>query len=157
MQGMDLLGRKMVMHQGRAGVLFVEEVNTAITAAMDRGETASYARLLTQALERLEQVTGHLFGLAGEKGAETFLADATLFLEMTGIIAIAWQWLVQANGAHQALDKGCKSKDIAFYQGKLLTFRYFFRYELPKTLGLAQRLMDKDPITMEATREHFND
>ncbi len=157
MQGMDLLGRKMVMHQGRAAQLFVEEVNRAIAAATDRDETAPYAGLLGQALERLEQVTSHLFGLAGEKGPETFLADATLFLEMTGIIAIAWQWLIQANGACLALEKKCKPKDRVFYQGKLLTFRYFFRYELPKTLGLAQRLMDKDPITMEATREHFND
>ena len=86
-----------------------------------------------------------------------FLADATLFLELTGIVAIAWQWLIQAMGAHTALEKGCKPKEERFYQGKLFTFRYFFRYELPKTLGLAQRLMDNDPITMEMTTERFND
>ncbi|MBI9089654.1 MAG: acyl-CoA dehydrogenase [Desulfobacterium sp.] len=157
MQGMDLLGRKMVMNNGKAAMFFMEEVTRTIATAREIPEIDPYAALLAQALERLQKVTGHLFTLAGEKGPEVFLADATLFLEMTGIVAIAWQWLIQAVGAHKALKKGCKQKDERFYQGKHFTFRYFFRYELPKTLGLAQRLMDNDPITMEMTTERFND
>ncbi|MCP4119047.1 MAG: acyl-CoA dehydrogenase [Desulfobacteraceae bacterium] len=157
MQGMDLLGRKMVMNNGKAGMLFMEEVTRAIAEGKEIPEVAPYAELLAQALERLRKVTGHLFTLAGEKGPKVFLADATLFLEMTGILAIAWQWLLQAVTAHKALEKGCKPKNERFYQGKLFTFRYFFRYELPKTLGLEQRLMDNDFITMEMTTERFND
>ncbi|MDY0220525.1 MAG: acyl-CoA dehydrogenase [Desulfobacterium sp.] len=155
MQGMDLLGRKMVMNNGRAGLLFVEEVSRAIADAV--AEHGTYAELLSRALERQKEVTAHLFSLAGKKGPETFLADATLFLEMTGILAIAWQWLVQATKAHKALEGKCRPRDVAFYQGKLLTFRYFFRYELPRTLGLGKRLMDNDFITMETTTKHFND
>jgi butyryl-CoA dehydrogenase len=157
MQGMDLLGRKMVMNNGKAAMLFMEEVTQSIAAGKEIPDIAPYADLLAQALERLQKVTGHLFALAGEKGPEVFLADATLFLEMTGIVAIAWQWLIQAIAARKALEKGCKQKDERFYQGKLFTFRYFFRYELPKTLGLCQRLMDNDPITMEMTTDSFND
>ncbi len=40
-------------------------------------------------------------------------------------------------------------KDINFYEGKMFTLRYFFGYELPKTLGLAKRLMDDDRLTVE--------
>ncbi len=157
MQGMDLLGRKMVMNNGKAAMLFMEEVTRAISAGRKIPDIEPYADLLARALEGLRKVTGHLITLAGEKGPGVFLADATLFLEMTGIIAIAWQWLIQAVGAHKSLEKGCKQKDEHFYQGKLFTFRYFFRYELPKTQGLGQRLMDNDPITMEMTTERFND
>ena len=40
---------------------------------------------------------------------------------------------------------------------KMFTLRYFFAYELPKTLGLAKRLMDIDAITVAMQTEHFND
>jgi hypothetical protein len=48
-------------------------------------------------------------------------------------------------------------KDINFYEGKMFTLRYFFGYELPKTLGLAKRLMDDDRLTVEMQIDYFND
>ena len=156
-QGMDLLGRKMVMNNGKAGLLFMEEVNRAIKEGRKLPGIELYAELLAQALESLQKVAGHLFVVAGGKGPEFFLADATLFLELTGIIAVAWQWLLQAVAAQKALDKGCRPGAERFYRGKIFTFRYFFRYELPKTLGLAQRLMDGDAVTMEMTADMFED
>jgi hypothetical protein len=44
-----------------------------------------------------------------------------------------------------------------FYQGKFYTFRYFFRYELPKIEGLAKRLMDADGLTVEMKDSYFSD
>jgi len=157
MQGMDLLGRKMVMKNGKAAILFMQEVNKTISQGKAFPAIEPYGELLSESLEKLQKVCGHLFGLAKEKGPEHFLADATLFLEMMGIIAMAWQWLIQAMTAQKAMEKGCRQKDENFYQGKLFTFRYFFRYELPKTLGLSQRLMDSDFITMEMTKKNFSD
>ena len=48
-------------------------------------------------------------------------------------------------------------KDFNFYQGKMFTLRYFFAYELPKTLGLAKRLMGDDRLTVEMDPEYFSD
>ncbi|RPJ41787.1 MAG: hypothetical protein EHM27_05150, partial [Deltaproteobacteria bacterium] len=44
-----------------------------------------------------------------------------------------------------------------FYQGKIHTFRYFFKYELPKIEGLAKRLMDADGLTVEMKESFFAD
>ena len=54
-------------------------------------------------MNKLEKVTAHLMGIAMEGKMELFLADAALFLEFFGIIAIAWQWLLQATVARKAL------------------------------------------------------
>jgi butyryl-CoA dehydrogenase len=85
------------------------------------------------------------------------LADATLYLEFFGIITIAWQWLLQGIAVQQALNNGAGKKDLNFYEGKMFTLRYFFAYELPNTLGLAERLVDIDAITVAMQTEHFND
>ena len=85
------------------------------------------------------------------------MADATLYLEFFGIVTIAWQWLLQGIAVQKALNNGAKKKDSDFYEGKMFTLRYFFGYELPKTLGLAKRLMQSDGLTIEMQTGHFND
>jgi butyryl-CoA dehydrogenase len=156
-QAMDLLGRKLVMHEGRAGLLFVAELKKTIDAAGAFPELAPLSAKLDKAQQKLQEVTFHLFGVAGEKGPEVFLADATLFLELFGIVAIAWQWLLQAVAAHRALDATPSAADTNFYRGKLYTCRYFFGYELPKVNGLAARLSENNPVTMEMETVFFND
>jgi butyryl-CoA dehydrogenase len=95
--------------------------------------------------------------VAVEKGPEAFLADATLYLELFSIVTIAWQWLRQATVARTALEGRASRADADFYAGKILTARYFFAYELPKTEALARRLTDNDPLTLEATAASFAD
>jgi butyryl-CoA dehydrogenase len=90
-------------------------------------------------------------------GPDVFLADSTLYLEMFGIVTVAWQWLKQALAATQALAKKPSAKDVLFYQGKLHAFRFFFGYELPKTLGLSTRLVDPDTVTISMKAEFFKD
>jgi butyryl-CoA dehydrogenase len=156
-QGMDLLGRKVIMHDGQAFRLYVDEVQSAISAARKLPGLEMLADELGKTLTSLQEVTRHLVSIARQQGPEAFLADATLYLEFFGHITIAWQWLLQGIAVQTALDKGAAKKDNNFYQGKLFTLRYFFGYELPKTLGLAKRLMSDDPLTVEMQSDYFND
>ena len=112
---------------------------------------------LNETLTTLQEVTRHLLSIAQQQGPEAFLADATLYLEYFGIVTIAWQWLLQGIAAQKALKNGARKKDINFYEGKMFTLRYFFGYELPKTFGLAKRLMDDDRLTVEMQTDYFND
>jgi len=153
--GMDLLGRKVVMQKGKAVMLYANELQKTIAAANKFPELEKQADQLAKSLADLQKVTQHLLGIAQTKGPEYFLADATLYLEFFGIIAIAWQWLLQGISAQKALDGNKKTADRTFYLGKLFTLKYFYGYELPKTLGLASRLMENDGLTVEMTTELF--
>ena len=158
MQGMDLLGRKVVMKNGKAFMLFLGEAEKTIAEAQSIDDLKPCADALAAAIERLKDVTGNLTGLAIKGEIEVFLADATLYLEMFGIIAIAWQWLIQGITAYRALAKSPAEKDALFYKGKLTTCRFFFEYELPKTQGLATRLMRSgDGLTVKMEKEWFGD
>jgi butyryl-CoA dehydrogenase len=156
-QGMDLLGRKVIMQNGRAFLLYINELQNTITAARKYKELENLAGELNQALTKLQEVTHHLISIAQKQGPEAFLADATLYLEFFGHVTIAWQWLLQGIAVQRALNNSAAKKDVNFYQGKMFTLRYFFAYELPKTLGLIKRLMDNDRLTLEMQTDYFND
>jgi len=128
-----------------------------MTAAEGRAALAAHVTALHEARERLAAVTRHLVGVAMTRGPEVFLADATLYLELFGITVVAWQWLKQAVAADKALQTDCPDGARRFYLGKRLTCDYFFAYELPKTLGLAQRLTDARSVTTEMSSDLFDD
>lgn len=156
-QGMDLLGRKAVMKDGKALFLFLEEIERAVTAGRALPECAPCAEALAGAAETLKEVTGSLTGFALKGEIELFLADATLYLELFGIVAIAWQWLLQGITAAKALAGNPAPPDDDFYRGKVRTCRYFFAYELPKIRGLAARLAESgDGITVGMKPEWFD-
>ncbi|MDM8516618.1 acyl-CoA dehydrogenase [Desulfobacterales bacterium HSG16] len=156
-QGIDLLGRKVIAQQGKAFNLYMETLGETIWQTLKIKEIAPLGTNLEKALVDLGQVTKHKMEIARKEKPEIFLADATLYLEMFGIVTIAWQWLVQAIAAKKELDKNPTKAKKRFYLGKIQTCRYFFAYELPKTKGLIQRLEDTEMITTEMETTWFED
>ena len=155
--GIDLLGRKVRIQQGRALALFIQELERAVSSAEEIGALAKYAGILRDASDKLQTVTRYLLSLAEEKGPEVFLADATLYLELFGIVVVAWQWLLQGIAIQKALSKGCKKTDIDFFEGKMFVLRYFYAYEVSKIASLATRLTDDDRVTVDMQPGHFDD
>lgn len=156
-QGIDLLGRKVMMKNGKAFMLFLEEVKKTITAAEAISELKSYSMQLFEAMEEIVEVTDSLKSVAMTKRPEVFLADATLYLELLSIVTVAWQWLLQMINAHKALEGKLSQKETNFYKGKYYTFLYYYAYELPKIDGLGRRLKDSNPITVDMEKEYFSD
>jgi butyryl-CoA dehydrogenase len=155
--GIDLLGRKVIMGNGKAYKLYLEEVKKTIHEAEKNEELEHYGQKLSQSVETLQKVTAHLIEVQKRGTPELFLADATLYLEFFGIICVAWQWLVQATVVMKALRSNPGEGETNFYKGKFFAFRYFYEYEIPKTEGLAKRLMNSDGLTVEMTTDLFSD
>ncbi len=156
-QGLDLLGRKVRMNDGQGFKLFVQEVMETIEAARKTEDLGDYAERLRQSVEKLRQVTDFLLTLASKGNMELFLADSTLYLELFGIIAVGWQWLLQGTVAQTKLLEYQSEAQATFYKGKLWTMKYFFHYEMPKIEGLAKRLLEADGLTVEMNPALFTD
>jgi alkylation response protein AidB-like acyl-CoA dehydrogenase len=151
--GMDLLGRKVMMAEGKAAKLFFKEVQSTIKQALAVPILQPAAHQLAGAAQELHETTLHLIDLAMQKQPEVFLADATLYLEYFGTIAIGWQWLKQGLAADHASSSGNKGESPAFYRSKLAAMHYFFEYELPKTMACRQRLLSSKRVTLETPPE----
>ncbi len=150
--GLDLLGRKIVMKNGKAMQLFVDELSKTIKVAAETESLIVHSKTLQHYLNLVGQCTQKLLAMA-QKDTEKYLSDATLYLEMVGILAIGWQWLHQGIVASNVL----KIKDLKadFYNGKLQTLAYFYEFELIKIDYLAKRLVSENKVTIEMKKEWF--
>jgi butyryl-CoA dehydrogenase len=100
-QGLDLLGRKVHIHEGKAFKYFAEEVEKTIALAKEHESLQGYAETLQTTLKALQGVTYKILMELGNK-PEAALADATLYLEAFGIFSVAWQWLLQGISVQEA-------------------------------------------------------
>ncbi|MEO8367393.1 MAG: acyl-CoA dehydrogenase [Pseudoxanthomonas sp.] len=143
-QGLDLLGRKVLMEDGAAFKLFAGRVAETVAEAREQEGLAEFARALEQRVQRLTEVTRILWS-AGD--TQLTLANASVFLEAFGHIAIAWIWLEQALVA--------ETKTGDFYEGKRRAARYFFNWELPKVDAQLDLLASLDRTTLDMQEEYF--
>ena len=138
------------MSDGAALKEFMVEVEKDLDEAVKLEELGSMVSELRGELGTLKETTRILLALREQAGPGMGLADATLYLELFGLVAIAWQWLKQAVVARRRAEKtGMSPEQRAFYEGKLLSCRYFFAYELPKTAALHRRLRQADGLTLK--------
>ncbi len=147
-QSLDLLGRKVVMKNGEAMKQLTAEVIGAIKAASNYDDLKPYAEQLKTASKTLEATIMHLLGYAMKGDHERYIADATLFMEMMSNVVIAWQWLKLATTAKTAMITGNNTYDTAFYESKIHTMKFFYKYELPKINSLKESLMHPDSLTI---------
>lgn len=147
-QALDLLGRKVVMENGRA----VQLLSQAILQTADEADAypvlKNAAAALRRSLHQISEVLQYLGAFARSGNLERYTADATVFMEMSGYVVIGWQWLKMAVVAQRALEKGdFTQQNSSFYSAKIHTAQFFFRYEMPHVAACARTLMEKSCLT----------
>jgi butyryl-CoA dehydrogenase len=153
-QSMDLLGRKITMYNGKAFHLLMEEMMKTVTMAEINEQLQPYTQKFKAAIELYKNTLTHLLKFAHKGEVEIFLADANLFMEFSGIVTVGWQWLKQAVIAQQAIETADSSKQtMLFYESKIETMKFFFKYEIPKTISLSNTLMNMEILTIKKEKE----
>jgi alkylation response protein AidB-like acyl-CoA dehydrogenase len=151
-QAQALLGRQVFGNQGRTLVTWYNEVAKDIHEAEHNTILKPYWKKMIAEMHQLQKVTNHLFKLGNKGNMEIFLADANLYMEAFGIMNVAWQWLKQGIVAEKKIaEKTAIGEELAFYESKMETMKFYFHYEIPRLKGLFARLMDKKQLTI------FND
>ncbi|MDH5610191.1 MAG: acyl-CoA dehydrogenase [Cyclobacteriaceae bacterium] len=150
-QSLDLLGRKMTMKNGAAFKALAREIQTVMEMAHGYDDLRVYAGQLGETLQATQQVLQTLLPhlLAGDQ--ERYLADATVFMEMFGLLVVGWQWLKTGVTAKKG-----GSFEPDFYEAKLHTLKYFFHYELTKTTGLTAILLNREGLTLSSQPDYFD-
>jgi butyryl-CoA dehydrogenase len=154
-QSQDLLGRKVTMENGKALQLLSEEITKSIKASMAHETLTPYAKKLDEKLELTQKVLQSLMGYAMKGDYERFLADATPFMEFFSNILVGWLWLDMGREAQLALASGATEHSTEFYESKIHTMEFYFTYELPKTTGLAEIIMNGKSLTIGADKKVF--
>ncbi len=144
-QGLDLLGRKVVQDGGAGLALLLDTIRaTAASARALGGEPAEHAQALLAAVTGIEEVTATLWG-AGD--VTVTLANSSTYLEAVGHVVLAWVWLAQVVAV--------AGRDDDFAQGKRAAARYFLRHELPRTGPQFALLASLDRTTLDMREQWY--
>ncbi len=144
-QGMDLLGRKVLMENGRGLQLLAGRINATIERAIQVPELAVHANALGQALAQVGAATKAAWATGNPSDA---LANAVPYLQAFGHAVLAWIWLDVALAAHAAADGAART-------GRLAAMRFFFHYELPKIGAWLQVVSSRDQTCAALPEEAF--
>ncbi len=140
-QAMDLLGRKVLIENGKGLKLLAARMQATIAKASP--EWQAEARQLADALQQVGAATQ-----AAWQGAEPAqaLANAVPYLQAFGHTVIAWIWLDVAQSA---------AGDAPANVGRRAAARYFFRYELPKIGAWLQVVSTRDSTCADVPEDAF--
>ena len=133
-QAMDLLGRKVLMEEGRGMQLLAARMSATITRASAVPALAAHAQALGKALQDVGAATQAAWATGHPTDA---LANAVPYLQAFGHTVLAWIWLDVCTAALHA----DPAQTQLATQGRLGCTRFFFHYELPKIgawLGVVQ-------------------
>lgn len=149
-QALDLLDRKVRLEDGRGLGLIFDRIEQTLCDARDQG-FAGWADQMDRLLEAWKAATATSVNCPDRSLA---LANATPYLDAAGRVIVGWLWLQQAVVVARATPTS--DVDATFYEGKLITCRFYFAHMLPPAelqFGLVESLEDS---CVSARAEHFH-
>jgi butyryl-CoA dehydrogenase len=152
-QSQDLLGRKITMNNGEGLKLLLAEIIETITKASNYPELKEYCDSLSKKIKLSEKILQILMPYALKGDFEKYLADASIFMEFFSLVIVGWNWLEIAANSQEALKNGDKKYSEIFYKSKIETMKYFFEYELPKTVSHSEIIMNPSSVTIKKEGE----
>ncbi|WP_299402887.1 acyl-CoA dehydrogenase C-terminal domain-containing protein [uncultured Roseobacter sp.] len=131
-QALDLVGRKLAQDGGKHVMAFFELVKSFIKE--NAGQNAEFDAQFLEPLKAASkdlQAAGMYFMQNGMKNPNNALSGSYDFMHMFGHVCLGLMWAKMGKAAQTALDKG--ASDVAFYETKLNTGRYYMARQLPAT------------------------
>lgn len=154
-QSQDLLARKVPLQNGKALALLVDEIMQTIALASKHEELKPYAEALSSTLQLSQKILQKLMPFAMKGNYERYLSDANLFMEYMSIVVLSWLWLEMALNSKEKIATNDLKYDKIFYEGKIHTMKFYFKYELPKTTSLSESLMSDEVLTIKKDIEYI--
>lgn len=147
-QAMDLLGRKVLMENGRGLQLLAARINGTIERAIQVPALAAHANALGSALQQVGAATKAAWATGQPTDA---LANAVPYMQAFGHTVLAWVWLDVALATLQADPAQAQTASV----GRMGAMRFFFHYELPKIGAWLQVVSSRDPTCATFPEEAF--
>jgi butyryl-CoA dehydrogenase len=152
-QAMDLLGRKVLMEQGKglqllaARMMATAQRASGMARKMD-GQTGTSAHAVELAqqsaalLAALKQVGDATQAAWATGNPAEALANAVPYMQAFGHTVLAWIWLDVACTVWAKDENLLEAKN----QGRVSAGAYFYHYELPKIAAWLQVVSERDPL-----------
>lgn len=127
-QAMDLIGRKLFVHDGRCLTTFFKVVRQCCESTVEDPKIKSMLKQLRVVLESTEQIT---FNLQQKLPSDPMLAGAVAadYLKIFGLLAMGYMWARMSMVASYQLSIG--SSECSYYETKIALSSFYFSKSLP--------------------------
>ena len=131
-QALDLVGRKLPQDNGKYILEFFALITKFLkeNGSLDSNFQSDFLEPLSKAISDL-QSAGEYFLKNGQKNPLNVLAGSNDFMHLFGHVCLGYMWARMAKSALNCLSSN--TDDVAFYETKLKTGRYYMRRHLPAT------------------------
>ncbi len=150
-QALDLAGRKIVMKSGRLLRRFFDPIDQFINEHINHSQMREFTLPLAQAFAKLQQVTAWVVEQGARDPRQT-AAAASDYLRLFALVALGSAWAKIAKVSYAALDNAGEKR---FYEGKIITARFYMRRLLPQTSYLVRAITSGSGPIMELDAEAF--
>jgi hypothetical protein len=137
-QSLDLLGRKILLTQGRPLNLFITEMNEFCQANSNNPALNDFLPTLQEKIKEWGKITLDL-GVKALENPEEINAACVDYLMYSGYVSYAYFWAKAVAVASSALENGDQDKD--FYNAKLYTAKFYYQRLLPRTESLKTTML----------------
>ncbi|PID50229.1 MAG: acyl-CoA dehydrogenase [Proteobacteria bacterium] len=152
-QALDLLGRKILMTQGKSLRRFTKIIHLFCKEQASNKALQTFIKPLSELNKEWGEITMQI-GMKAMKNRDEVGAASVDYLMYSGYVTLAYLWARMALVAQQKLAQG--TDDDVFYQAKLSTARFYFSRILPRTRGLVASIAAGAKPLMELETEHFS-
>ena len=152
-QALDLVGRKLPMHGGRAIQAFFKEVGEFCEENRADENMAPFTKALKKGLNDLQAATMWLVQNAMAK-PDNAGAASTDFMHLFGLVSLGYMWARMVKAAQAKLANGADGAS-PFYENKVVTGRYFMERVMPETSAHLARISTGAETMMALPAEAF--
>jgi len=151
-QALDLVGRKLPRHGGRALMGFFKEIDENLTRIKNNKELSFVYGPLKKGREDLEKAT-MWFMQHGMSNPDNAGAGSTDYMHLFGLVVLGLMWLQMAENAQSRLDLG--DGDADFMNNKIITAHHFMQRLMPETTAHLARIESGADTMMSMASEAF--
>jgi len=153
-QALDLLGRKvLVMTRGKAVREFTATMAKFALSRLVHPKMGRYARELAALAAEWNLLTLRIM-LTARKDRDIVSSASHHFLMYSGYVTMGYFWALQAEIAHEKLQKGGAEKP-EFYKAKIGLARFYFDHLLPRAKAHAIAMVKPAKVLMRLPVDAF--
>jgi len=157
-QGLDLLGRKILMQRGRSLKAFSKEIlgfckdHSMISDNEHKRRMNKFIWPLSKAVVNWQQYSLRL-ALKARKDRDIVGSASVDYLMYSGYVTMAYMWAMMAQKANERISE--KPDNIEFYRAKVRTAEFYFERIFPRIKTLSQTMMADPKSVMRLDEDYF--
>ena len=157
-QGLDLLGRKILMQRGQPLKAFAREIlgfcrnHSLISRNEHKYRMKKFIFPLIRAVLNWRRYSLQI-ALKARKNREMVGSASVDYLMYSGYVTMAYFWAMMAQKANEKI--ATKPVNIEFYRAKVRTAEFYFEHTLPRIKVLGKTMMANPRSLMRISSEQF--